>query len=1007
MFPRLLRRMIRLKTTKLSKSIKEPFRKSRIENLERRELLSGNTQVLFDLEYLHSYDRIQDRKGTVSVGDDSKSLELQGNNWKAVSLPYNITPDTIIEFDFESDSQGELHGIGIDSDLTLDLPTDVFFAIYGTQSLFRGHDLDPYPSTGVKRYRLPIGEYYQGHTNYLVFMNDHDVPDPTSVSKFSNVVIYEAGIRLSSFPLVPHGGLEQARNGTAEIKPDGRTIELQGNIWESMLFSYDVTSRTRLAFDFTSSKEGELHGIGVDTDLQLSSEDTWFNLYGTQRTFGNRDYDNLGGETTRHYDIPLGEYTVGRINYIVFGNDHDVANPDSDSVFSNLRMYEAGIDFATAPLTSYGRGQDREGSVEIEDDGTTLRMTGNLWKALPWRYEVTPETVLEFEFEQGAEGELHGIGIDNDLELSSETWFNLAGTQSSFGVRDYEKQHPGMHRYVIPIGRYFEGTMEYLVFGNDHDVPNPTGESTFSNVRIYEETENHHAPEFQYDIVVYAGTPAGITSAVQAAKLGKSVVIVEPNKHVGGMMSSGLGLTDASRRNAVGGLSQDFFQRIKSHYDDPLAWNIGDQASYSEYSATADTMWRFEPHVAEAVFEDMLAELFIPVIRQSRLNRESGVEKIGETISSIATETNLIFDGQVFIDASYEGDLMAASGVSYYVGREGNAVYGETLNGVQPSSFLEPPNPIDAYVVPGDPTSGLIPGVHATEIAETGSADHRTQAYNFRLTLTNDQSNMVPFEEPPNYDASQYELYLRLYEAGNRVTIFSFHEMPNHKTDSNGASAFSIDVIGENYNYPEASYEERETIVRKHREYIQGLIWTAATHPRMPAWVRNLTSSYGYAADEYLDNDHFPFQMYVREARRMVSDYVMTEANGRGTRVAPNSIGLANYPMDSHYVQRYADADGQVRGEGAIFAHISEPFPISYQSIVPSVGETNNLIVPVAVSSSHVAFGAIRLEPSYMVLGQSAGTAAVIAIDGNTTVQDVDYAALRAQLIADGQIIDW
>lgn len=970
-------------------------------------MLSTNSLVRFGEDHVLSYGGLQDSNGVVAVSEDGNSLHLAGNRWKAVQVPYNITPDTIIEFDFESNRQGEVHGIGIDTDLDLDWRNDLFFSVYGTQSSFGNRDLERYTSSGVQRYMLPIGDYYQGYSEYLVFMNDHDILNPFGESRFSNVRIYEGGIDLSKFPHVAYGGNQQVRNGSAEVSEDGRTVQLNGNVWQAMLFSYDVTPRTRIAFDFQSSAEGELHGIGVDTDLQLSYQDTWFKLHGSQPTFGNRDFDGLGGPVTRHYDIPLGDYTQGPISYLTFGNDHDIAHPFGESVFNNIRVYEAGIDFDEAQIVSYGGPtQDRLGTVAIEDDGATLHLTGNRWKAIPWQYTVTPNTVIELNFEQGTAGELHGIGIDDDLQISGDRFFTLAGTQTFFGIRDYEDRHPDMHHYVLPIGKYYQGAMNYLVFGNDHDVPQPTGESFFSNVRIYELADKYHKPEFEYDVVVYTATPAGITTAVQAARLGKSVAIIEPGTHVGAMLSSGLGQTDAQYQGSVGGLSREFFRRIKTYYSDPSAWTLEGPEDYDAFDPHSDTFWRFEPHVAESVFENMLADEFIPVIRQQRLDRQSGVDKTGERITSITTESDNQFSARVFVDASYEGDLMAASGVTYTVGRESNAQYGETANGVQPSTFLEPPHDIDPYVIPGDPSSGLIAGIHATSIAPTGTADDKLQAYNFRLTLTNDPAIRVPFTEPENYDASQYELLLRMYEAGNRVTLFSFHAMPNHKTDSNGASAFSIDVIAENYNYPEASYAEREQIVQRHKDYIQGLLWTAATHPRMPQWVRNLTSSYGYASDEYLDNEHFPFQIYVREARRMVGDYVMTEANGRGTTVAPNSIGLATYPMDSHYVQRYVGSDGKVRGEGALFIPVNGPFEISYQSIVPSVGEIDNLIVPVAVSASHVAFGGIRLEPTYMILGQSAGTAASLAIDGNTTVQAVDYAALRQKLIEDGQILD-
>jgi hypothetical protein len=519
------------------------------------------------------------------------------------------------------------------------------------------------------------------------------------------------------------------------------------------------------------------------------------------------------------------------------------------------------------------------------------------------------------------------------------------------------------------------------------------------------------------DVVVYGGTSAGVAAAVQSARLGKSVVLVSPAKRLGGLTTNGLGATDSGDKNVIGGLAREFYQRLKKHYDDPAAWTLVDRAKYANYSPDNDAMWMFEPHVAEATFEQMLAEANVQVVRGQRLDRgEGGLVKEADRIKSFRTERSADgelsgneYVGQMFIDATYEGDLMAAAGVTYHVGRESSDQYGESLAGVQKKMnkknhrFLQP---VDPYVQPGDPASGLVWGVHGDSPGEEGAADDRVQAYCFRMCMSNVAANRTPFPKPEGYDEATYELLFRNFEAGDLRVPMHPLMMPNGKTDTNNNGAFSTDNIGMNYDYPEASYQRRAEIVDEHRRYQQGLMWTLANHPRVPQKVRDHMAQWGLAADEFADNGNWPTEIYVREARRMVGDYLMTQADCRRERVADDPVGMGSYNMDSHNVQRYVDESGHVQDEGDVQESTRGAYAISYRALIPQRGEASNLLVPAAMSSSHIAYGSIRMEPVFMILGQSSATAAAQAIDDGVAVQDVDYAKLREQLLADKQVLE-
>ncbi len=492
------------------------------------------------------------------------------------------------------------------------------------------------------------------------------------------------------------------------------------------------------------------------------------------------------------------------------------------------------------------------------------------------------------------------------------------------------------------------------------------------------------------DVVVYGGTSAGVVAAVQATLMDKSAILIEPGRHLGGLSSGGLGATDIGNKAAIGGMAREFYQRLGAHYGKAEAWT-------------------FEPHVAEKVFDDLVAEAKVPVFYEERLDLDGGVERNGQQITAIVMESGKRFTGHMFIDATYEGDLMAKAGVSYHVGRESNDTYGETLNGVQTkhAKYHQFKVPIDPYVVQGNPESGLLPGIQTGGPGEEGAGDHRVQAFCFRMCLTDDPANRKPFPKPKGYDPLCYELLLRYMNAGHWTVMNLSKAMPNRKTDTNNKGAFATDNIGMNYGYPDGDYATRDRIVEEHTTYQQGLMWFLANDPRVPEDIQAEINRWGLPKDEFVGTGGWPHQLYVREARRMISSYVMTEHECMGRRIAPNPVGLAAYTMDSHHVQRYVDADGYARNEGDVEVGGFEPYPIAYPSIVPKASECTNLLVPVCVSSSHIAFGSIRMEPVFMVLGQSAATAAALAIDGKTAVQDIDLEALRDRLLADKQVLAW
>ncbi len=499
-------------------------------------------------------------------------------------------------------------------------------------------------------------------------------------------------------------------------------------------------------------------------------------------------------------------------------------------------------------------------------------------------------------------------------------------------------------------------------------------------------------PVIESDVCVYGGTASGVMAAVQAIKMGKTAVVAEFSQRLGGLTTGGLGATDIGNKAAIGGLSRDFYRRLGKHYGQ-------------------EETWLFEPSAAMGVIQSIVQESSVPVYYGQRL---ASVKMKAGRITEIRMENGQVFRAKMFIDATYEGDLMAKAKVSYTVGREANAQYGETLNGVRAKTpehqFIVP---VDPYKIPGDPKSGLLPYIQPGDGGAPGSGDRRVQTYNFRLCFTTNVANRLPILPPKGYDPARYELLARYMEAlekaGKPLPLEKYWNpifVPNHKTDINNNGGFSTDFIGRNYEYPEASYKRRAEIIEEHDRYVKGFVYFMATNPRVPAYLREEMQKWGPCRDEFTESGGWSTQMYVREARRMVSDYVMTEHHCRGQEKAQDAVALAAYNMDSHNCQRIVK-NGHVENEGDVQVPPMKPYPISYRCIVPKRGQCANLLVPVCLSSTHIAYGSIRMEPVFMILGQTAATAAAQAIDQGVAVQDVDYPKLRARLLADRQILEW
>lgn len=516
------------------------------------------------------------------------------------------------------------------------------------------------------------------------------------------------------------------------------------------------------------------------------------------------------------------------------------------------------------------------------------------------------------------------------------------------------------------------------------------------------------------DVVVYGDASGGVTAAVQAARMGKSIILVSQYGHLGGMTSSGLGFSDIGSDAILGGLSHDFYHQLYLYYQKPGSWVWQKRGEFAnkgqglpalnEKTELAST---FEPKAAEAVFDAMVKDAGVRIVK-GRLDLRRGVVKDGTRITGLRLEDGTAIRGKVFIDASYEGDLLPLAGVSFVTGRESNSEFDEKSNGntgIARKNQL--PNGIDPHVVKGDSSSGLLPGVNSDLGGKKGDGDHRIQAYCYRMCLTDVSENRVMIDQPQGYNEADYEILFRAIEAGQQDGFFKVSPLPNRKTDSNNTGGISTDFIGMNYgddwNWVTLGHEERGKLGAKHRDWQLGLVWSVQNHPRVPEHIRKAYAAWGLPKDEFTDNGHWPYNIYVREARRMRSDFVMTEGHCKHKLPVEDPIGMGAYTLDSHNTQRVVQK-GMIKNEGDIQSYIGgKAYGISYRAIVPPADECENLLVPWALSATHIAFGSIRMEPVFMILGQSAATAACMAIDEGIPVQKVAYGKLKERLVSDGQ----
>jgi hypothetical protein len=496
------------------------------------------------------------------------------------------------------------------------------------------------------------------------------------------------------------------------------------------------------------------------------------------------------------------------------------------------------------------------------------------------------------------------------------------------------------------------------------------------------------------DVCIYGATSAGIMAAYTAKMNGKSVALIHPDGHAGGLSTGGLGFTDIGNKYVITGLARDFYRRLGTHYG-------------------RFEQWVFEPKAASAVFDQYLTRAGIMIGYNRQL---VSVQKDGTKIVSLQTEsatdpgpkTRSSIRARMFLDCTYEGDLMAMAGVSFTVGRESNDIYGETYNGVQMAIHHQFPDGVDPYVIRGDKRSGLVWGISPHPMAPTGSGDKFVQAYNFRLCLTDSAENRIDITRPADYDSNRYELLARVFELQPHLPLnqhyLKMDAVPNRKTDVNNKGPFSTDMIGVNYDYARADPATRRRIIREHESYTKGLLYFLGHDPRVPQHIRKTMLAWGYPRDEFRDNGHWTPQLYVREARRMIGEYVMTQANCQGKTKVSDPIGMAAYTMDSHNCQRIVvekNGMAMVKNEGDVEIDGFPPYEISYRSIIPRRSECSNLLVPVCLSASHIAYGSIRMEPVFMVLGQSAALAAIQAVETGKAVQDVDVQSLQARLKVD------
>jgi FAD dependent oxidoreductase len=522
--------------------------------------------------------------------------------------------------------------------------------------------------------------------------------------------------------------------------------------------------------------------------------------------------------------------------------------------------------------------------------------------------------------------------------------------------------------------------------------------------------------QYKADVIIYGGNSAAIMAAIQTHKMGKTAIVVCPDEYLGGLTTNGLGFTDTGNKSVIGGLAKSFYQGLYQYYQTEKAWkwenkeNFGNKGQNTvALDGETSSMWIFEPSAASYVLNRMIQQSNLIIHKNEWLNRSSnGIKLKDNRIISITMLSGKSYQGAMFIDATYEGDLMALAGVNYTIGRESNIKYEEKWNGVQTGVFQHAhyfKHSIDPYIIKGYPKSGLLPEITNQKPAKNGKGDEKIQAYCYRLCMSDHPDNKIPFPKPSNYDPRRYELLKRTFEAGWTDVFSKFDRIPNRKTDTNNHGPFSSDYIGKNYAYPEADYETRKKIIEDHKNYQQGYLYFLANDSSVPRNVQDKFNQWGLAKDEFVENGNWPYQLYIREARRMIGSFVMTEKDALGQTYISKPIGMGSYHLDSHNTQRFVTAEGYVQNEGDIGVKPDRPYSIDYGAIIPKEKDCQNLLVPVCLSSSHIAYGSIRMEPVFMILGQSAATAAVLSIQNNTSVQKLPYEILAKQLLKDLQVL--
>jgi len=500
-----------------------------------------------------------------------------------------------------------------------------------------------------------------------------------------------------------------------------------------------------------------------------------------------------------------------------------------------------------------------------------------------------------------------------------------------------------------------------------------------------------------YDLAVYGATAGGVMTAVAAGRQGLKTVLLEPGTHVGGMATGGLSRTDVGKREVIGGLALEFYYRVGVKYD-TQRYNV-------------PVAWFYEPKVGEAVLKEMLKEAGVAVLYKHRLREKDGVSKTGANVTAITTENGATFAAKYFADCTYEGDLVAQAKISYTFGRESTAQYGESLAGVGTRTRN---HQFEVEIPARDASGALLPEVDGDKPGPEGSADKRIQAYNFRIIATDDPKIRAPWPKPRGYDPKRFELLARLLPAMEKLRgrPLVFHDVvilariPNRKADLNNRGAFSTDYIGRNYDYPDGDYATRAKIWQAHVDYDQGFFYFLANDPRVPKGLQAEVRQWGLPRDEFLDTAHWPFQLYVREARRMVGDFVLTQKDLQTDLLKPDVVGMGSYNSDSHNLHRYVNDKGFSENEGNMEVPV-KPYQIPYRIMLPKRAEAANVFVPVPFSASHVTFSSARMEPQWMILGHAAGVAAALAMKGGHSVQDVPVDELQKILKSQGAVFEY